>query len=176
MSDIEERLARDPPSSRRVADAVQEVVSARRGRADTARRDAMDASGSARDANASARNASEVADNAANELRAEDETRSLLRNWAVAVGTWELPPVLDVPMLPMSDEEAAQRQKEDARRAEYESKVRAERENESIRRREEDARRAAAEADIRRMEEEEQRVRAQEEQRRRAARAPGGRP
>ena len=170
VSDIEERLERDPPRpSSRSADAVQEVVSTRRGRANTARRDAVDASGSARDANASARNASEAADNAANELRAEDETRSLLRNWAVAVGTWELPPVLDVPMLPMSDAEAAQRQKEDVRRAEYESKVRAERENESIRRREEDARRAAAEADIRRMEEEEQRVRAQEEQRRRAA-------
>ena len=129
----------------------------------------MDASGAARDAVAATRNAGEQADNAANELRAEDETRSLLRNWAVAVGTWELPPILDVPMLPMSDEEAAQRSKEDLRRSEYESKVRAERENESIRRREEDARRAAAEADIRRAEEEERRIQSREEERRRSA-------
>ena len=122
-ADIEERLERDPPPpGAPAADAVREAVSARRARLDAARRDAVDASGTARDANASARNASEAADNAANELRAEDETKSLLRNWAVAVGTWELPPVLDVPMLPMSDAEAAQRAKEDARRAEYEPK------------------------------------------------------
>ena len=168
VEEIEARLDRDPGTGR-LADAVQEAVAERRARFATARRDAVDASGAARDAVAATRNAGEQADNAANELRAEDETRSLLRNWAVAVGTWELPPILDVPMLPMSDEEAAQRSKEDLRRSEYESKVRAERENESIRRREEDARRAAAEADIRRAEEEERRIQSREEERRRSA-------
>ena len=116
-----------------------------------------------------ARDATAVSRTAADELRAEDESLSQLRNWPLTVETWRAPPVMDVPMLPMSAAEAEIRATEDQRRVEHELSVRYEAEEETRARAEEDARRALAEADIRRLMDNEDRERASEDRRRRAA-------
>ena len=98
-------------------------------------------------------------------------TRSSL-NFVTGHSPWARgapPPVMDVPMLPMSDAEARLRAREDERRAQHDSQTRLDAEEESRRRAEEDARRALAEADLRRMIEDEDRARRGEEARRRAA-------
>jgi hypothetical protein len=73
-----------------------------------------------KEAAAAAEAAAGAAAEATEALRTEDEAQALLRNWVKAVGTWRLPPILDVPMLPMSAEETALRQREEVRRSAYE--------------------------------------------------------
>jgi hypothetical protein len=149
--------------------AVYVLSAARRRRERDARTAAEDAAAAARNASAAARTATASAARASDELRAEDESRVFLRNWALAVGTWVIPPILEVPMLPMSDAETRLREREEARRVEYELSSRAAAEEEGRRRSDEDARRDACEEDVRRRVEDESRVRAAEEARRRVA-------
>lgn len=168
---IEARLEKERESREKskLVQALYALVAARQLRANDAAAAAADAAAAARDAASAVRDAEKSAARATGELRAEDESRSFLRNWALAVGTWMLPPILDVPMLPMNEAEARVRAQEDARRVEYEFSSRASAEEEQRRRADEDSRRAAAEADLRRMSEDEERLVASEDARRRAA-------
>ena len=152
-----------------LAKEVYRVIDEHRVRAADAKKTAIAAQAAQKSALASKKTATAACETATEELRAEDESRSLLRNWALAVGTWRCPPVMDVPMLPMSESEMRVRAQEDQRRSDYELARRFEAEEETRRRGEEDARRALAEADLRRLIEDEDRLRAREDQRRRAA-------
>ena len=122
-----------------LAKEVYRVIDEHRVRAADAKKTAIAAQAAQkRSALASKKTATAACETATEELRAEDESRSLLRNWALAVGTWRCPPVMDVPMLPMSESEMRVRAQEDQRRSDYELARRFEAEEETRRRGEED--------------------------------------
>ena len=152
-----------------LAHEVFALIDTRRARAADAKRAVPPALALMEAAAAAARDAQTAYRSAADELRSEDESLSQLRNWVLIMDTWRAPPVMDVPMLPMSESEARTRAEEDARRVEHELLLRFDAEEETGVRAEEDARRALAEADIRRLADNEDRERASEDRRRRAA-------
>jgi cytosine/uracil/thiamine/allantoin permease len=164
-----ERASRNLALERRSVQVVYKLVDERKQREADARRAATEQARELRESAAKKRDVDAAAAKATDELRAEDESRSFIRNWALAVDTWIVPPILEVPMLPMSEQEAAKRAEEDARRSQYEFNARQVAEEESRRRAEEDERRQSAESDLRRQTMDEERQIGQEEVRRKAA-------
>ena len=123
---------------------VYALIDERRARAADAAAAVPPAAAAQETAASEAKDASTASRVAAEALRSEDASLSQLRNWALAVDAWRAPPVMDVPMLPMSEAEAKLRSEEDRRRALHENSVRLEAEEETRVRLEEDQRRFSA--------------------------------